>query len=80
MKNLGKLVAPVLKSIRYAFIKCAILLGILKIFVSTSEITVVGAIPGIAVGIIAGFYFSQKAGAAFANEIKYFVCSNTDAK
>ena len=76
MKNLDKLVAPVLKSVKYAFVKRAILLGIIKIFVSTSTITIVGAIPGIAVGIIAGFYFSQKAGASFANEIKNFVCSN----
>ena len=76
MKNLDKLIAPVLKSIKFAFIKCAILLAIIKVFVSGLEFTGIGTIPGIVIGIIVGFYFSQKAGASFANEIKSFVCSN----
>lgn len=76
MKNLDKLVAPVLKSIKFAFVKHAILLGIIKVFVSALEFTGIGTIPGIVIGIIVGFHFTQKAGASFANEIKIFVCNH----
>ena len=50
MNNFDKLLVPVMNSIKFAFIKNAILLGIIKIFVSGLEGTGIGLPVGILVG------------------------------
>lgn len=73
LKNLDKLIAPVINSIKLAFIKNAILLGLIKVFVTFLEASGVAAPIGIIIGVVMGYNISNKAGAIFANEIKQFV-------
>lgn len=80
MNNFDKLLVPVMNSIKFAFYKNAILLGIIKIVVTGLEGTGIGLPVGILVGGFMGYNFSNKAGAAFANKIKDFVDDNGTLK
>ncbi len=77
MKNFDKILPPIISSIRFAFIKNAILLALVKIVVTGLEASGAGALVGIVIGVFMGFNFTQKAGVKFANGIKDFVNSNT---
>ena len=73
MQELDKLVAPAILAIKSAFIKYGVMLAAIKIFITGLDLTGVGLPVGIISGVICGWYFSNKAGNIFANNIAKFV-------
>lgn len=69
MQELDKLIAPAISSTKSAFIKYGIVLAALKIFVTGLDISVAGTPVGIITGAIGSFYFANKCGNIFANNI-----------
>ncbi len=69
MQELDNLLAPAISSAKSAFIKLAVILALIKIIVTGLDVTGIGLPPGVIVGVICGFYFSNKAGNIFANNI-----------
>lgn len=76
MKYLDNLLKPTMNSIYKAFVARAMFLGVIKLFVSTMELTGIGIPIGVITGLGAGSILSYKAGAHFANGIKDFVYNN----
>ena len=73
MQELDKLLNPIFKSIKWAFIKTAMFLAVFKIFITGIDMTGVGALAGIIVGAPVGYWFSNKACNMFAHEIGTFM-------
>lgn len=78
MQELDKLIAPAISSTRSAFIKYGLLLAAIKIFVTGLDASGVGLPIGIIGGALSGWYFSNKAGNIFANNIADFVRDKTE--
>ncbi len=78
MQELDKLIAPAISSTRSAFIKYGLLLAAIKIFVTGLDASGVGLPIGIIGGALSGWYFSNKAGNIFANNIADFVLDKTE--
>ena len=77
MQELDKLIAPAISSTKSAFIKYGILLAAIKVGVTGLDVSGVGLPIGIIVGAICGWYFSNKAGNIFANQIADFIADRT---
>ena len=73
IQELDKLIAPAISSTKSAFIKYGAILAVIKLFVTGLDVSVAGAPIGVIGGAIGGFYFSNKSGNIFANNIKNFV-------
>ena len=73
MQELDKLIAPAISSTKSAFIKYGAILAVIKIFVTGLDTSIAGIPIGIIGGALGGFYFSNKAGNIFANNIAQFV-------
>ena len=73
IQELDKLIAPAISSTKSAFIKYGAILAVIKLFVTGLDVSVAGAPIGVIGGAIGGFYFSNKCGNIFANNIRNFV-------
>ena len=73
MVELDRLIAPAIKSTKSAFIKYGVMLAAIKVFVTGLDASGVGLPVGIIGGALSGWYFSNKAGNIFANNIADFV-------
>ena len=73
IQELDKLIAPAISSTKSAFIKYGAILAVIKFFVTGLDASVAGAPIGFIGGAIGGFYFSNKCGNIFANNIKKFI-------
>lgn len=72
-QELDKFIAPAISSTKSAFIKYGMILAALKIFITGLDLSGVGLPVGILSGVICGYFFSNKAGNFFANNISKFV-------
>ena len=80
MQELDKFIAPAISSTKSAFIRYGVILALIKVFVTGLDTSTVGLPVGIIGGVISGWYFSNKAGNIFANNIAKFFDENIRKK